>query len=101
LVDDDKSFTDILWILNDQVVSTSSTLVISITRPGDYPLRLSYCDLQDMEYKTQINVRVMEPESYSSMMAAVRAAVNLPLWLEDEELFLPLVLDSGRRDRLP
>jgi hypothetical protein len=89
-------FTDITWALNGQVVSESAEMAISLPEPGDYAVALRYRDLQGNRYAAVVNVQVMEPEEYDTMMAAVRAAVNLPLWLEDEELFLPIVLKPGR-----
>jgi hypothetical protein len=88
---DKALFTDFLWELNGQIVSTSFELVISLPKPGDYFFHLSYRDEQGNRYATIINVRVMEPAEYDTMVAAVQAAANLPLWLEDEEIFLPIV----------
>ncbi len=88
--------TDFSWKLNGRVVSTSSELVISLPESGDYSLQLSYRDFQENRYAATINVRVMEPAEYDTMMAAVGAAVNLPLWLEDDEIFLPIVYKTGR-----
>ena len=92
----DVALTDFMWVLDGQIVSRSAEMVVSLSEPGDYFVELSYRDVQGNRYAATINVRVMEPEEYDTMMAAVRAAVNLPLWLEDEELFLPIVHRSGR-----
>jgi hypothetical protein len=94
---DDLVFTNFLWKLNGQAVGTSSYLEISLPETGDYSVQLSYRDLEGYRYAAMIDVRVMEPAEYNTMMAAVLAAANLPLWLEDEELFLPIVYQSGTR----
>jgi len=88
----ETALIDFVWKLNDQVVSTSPELVIPLTIPGDYVLEMSYGDTQGRSYETSLTVRVMEPAEYDAMMAAVQAAAHLPLWLEDEELFLPYVV---------
>jgi hypothetical protein len=92
----DGALTDFMWLLDGQVVSRSPEMVVLLPEPGDYSVHLSYRDVQGNIYAAAINARVLEPEEYDTMMAAVRAAVNLPLWLEDEELFLPIVYRSGR-----
>ena len=88
----ETTLIDFVWKLNGQVVSTSPELVIPLTAPGDYVLGLSHGDTQGRNYATSITVRAMEPTEYDAMMAAVQAAAHLPLWLEDEEMFLPYVM---------
>ena len=83
-----------VWRLEDRVVSRSAELVFPLTIPGRYLVYLSHGDVHGNRYEAQIPVRVMEPEAYSAMKAAALAAAQLPLWLEEDEVFLPFVAKS-------
>jgi hypothetical protein len=68
---------------------------LSIPLPaGDHMLELSCRDQFGQDNATDVTVRVMEPQAHAAMLNAVAAASHLSLWMVDEEIYLPLVVDE-------
>jgi len=58
----------------------------------DYTTELSTIGSQGQHSSNPGMVRVLEPQADANLLAAVDAAVRLPLMPEDEPVFLPLIV---------
>ena len=82
---------DIEWMLDGRMVGKAPDLHLQSLRNGEHILSLTYRDTQDRLYAATSLVRVLEPEPYAIQAAAIQAAISLPLWDEDSQIYLPLI----------
>jgi hypothetical protein len=60
--------------------------------PGSNPALSSGRDSQDRLFAATTRARVLETGPHAIQAAAIQAAISLPLWEDDFEVYLPLVL---------
>jgi hypothetical protein len=82
---------DVEWRLDGWRVGTAAELVLPPIASGDHALSLTYRDAGGQLYAVNTVVRVLPPEQYGAVVMAIQAAVSLPLWVEDDAVYLPLV----------
>ena len=82
---------DIEWMLDGRMVGKAPDLHLPHLRDGEHSLSLTYRDSQDRLFAATTLVRVLEAGPYAIQVAAVQAAISLPLWEDDFEVYLPLV----------
>lgn len=79
------------WRLDGRRVGTAAELVLPRVASGDHALSLSYRDAGGRLYAVNTVIRVLSPEQYGLVVTAIQAAITLPLWEEDESVYLPLI----------
>ena len=79
------------WRLDGRRVGTAPALALGRVAAGDHALSLTYRDAGGQLYAVNTVVRVLPPEQYGPVLMAIQAAISLPLWEEDEPVYLPLV----------
>jgi len=79
------------WRLDGRRVGTNPTLTLARVAAGDHALSLTYRDAEGQLYAVNTVVRVLPPDQYGSVLMAIQAAISLPLWEEDDPVYLPLV----------
>jgi hypothetical protein len=82
---------DVEWVLDGRVVGKAPGLYVLHLRDGEHTLYVTYRDSQGQLFAATSLVRVLEPGPYAVQAAAVQAAVTLPLWDEDFQLYMPLI----------
>lgn len=82
---------DIEWKLDGRKVGKAPVLYLQHLRDGEHLLSLTYRDSQDRLFATTELVRVLEPGPYAILANAVQAAISLPLWEEDSQIYLPIL----------
>jgi hypothetical protein len=79
------------WRLDGRRVGTAPALTLARVAAGDHALSLTYRDALGQLYAVSTVVRVLPPEQYGAVVTAIQAAISLPLWEEDDAVFLPVV----------
>ncbi len=82
---------DIQWMLDGRTVGKAPDLHLPHLQDGEHNLSLTFLDSQDQLFAATTRVRVLEPGPFAIQAAAVQAAISLPLWEDDSEVYLPLV----------
>ncbi len=82
---------EIEWMLDGRTVGKDPDLHLQHLRNGEHILSLTYRDSQNQLFAATGQVRVLEAGPYAIQMAAIQAAISLPLWEEDNQVFLPLI----------
>jgi hypothetical protein len=83
---------DIQWMLDGHPVGQAPGLQLQRLRNGEHLLRLAYRDSQGQWFSANTQVRVLEAGPYAVLLSSIQTAISLPLWEEDSEIYLPLVL---------
>lgn len=83
---------EVMWQLDGRPVGHSSVLHLAHVDDGDHLLSLTYRDAEDRLFAVNTTVRVLPPEAYDLVTAAIQSAIALPLWAEDEQVYLPSVV---------
>jgi hypothetical protein len=91
MVVDSQGAHDIAWLLDGHIVGTMPDLHLQHLQVGCHILNLTYRDAQAQSFAITTLVRVLEPGLYAATAAEVQAAIYLPLWEEDSEIYLPSV----------
>ena len=79
------------WRLDGRIVGDQADLHIDHLSNGVHLVSLTYQDAQKQAYAATVQVQVLEEGPYAVQAAAIQAAVTLPLWEEEVQLYLPLL----------
>lgn len=83
---------DIQWMLDGHPVGKAPDLHLQRLRNGEHLLSLAYRNSQDRLLTANTQVRVLEAGAYAVLLSSIQAEISLPLWEEDSDTYLPLVL---------
>ena len=82
---------DIEWVLDGRVVGKAPDLRIQHLQDGEHIVGLTYRDAQDQLFAVTTLVKVLAPGPYAIQATMVQVAITLPLWDEDDQVYLPFV----------